>query len=162
MEKCKRRVRFISWINSYPAPAPCRSGGAKKSTLLAGMSTAKPHGMPESGAPGKSPEAFGRNGQKTRGPWPKGGIFLGSGEAPRPPEATGAKRNCYMAKLKILPRSAEAELTGWSTRRSARKGGHPLLNNRWSHFFQSFPELEKLRLPPSPRLRRINRRERVS
>jgi len=33
------------------------------------------------------------------------------GEAPQPPEATGAKRNCYIAKLKILPRSAEAELT---------------------------------------------------
>jgi len=33
------------------------------------------------------------------------------GEAPWPPEATGAKRNSYIAKLKILPRSAEAELT---------------------------------------------------
>ena len=33
------------------------------------------------------------------------------GEAPCPPEATGAKRNSYIAKLKILPRGAEAELT---------------------------------------------------
>jgi len=38
---------------------------------------------------------------------------LGAGaKHPCPPEATGAKRNSYMAKLKILPRSAGAELTG--------------------------------------------------
>ena len=64
--------------------------------------------MPESGAPEKYPKPAEGG---TRGPWPKGGNFLGNGEAPWPPEATGAKRNSYTAKLEILPRSAEAELT---------------------------------------------------
>jgi len=45
------------------------------------MSTAKPHGMPESGAPEKYPKPA-KGG--TRGPWPKGGNFLGSGEVPPP------------------------------------------------------------------------------
>ncbi len=45
-----------------------------RSTLLAGMSTAKPHGRPESGAPEKYPKPA-KGG--TRGPWPKGGNFLG-------------------------------------------------------------------------------------
>ena len=45
-----------------------------RSTFLAGMSTAKPHGMPESGAPEKYPKPA-KGG--TRGPWPKGGNFLG-------------------------------------------------------------------------------------
>ncbi len=39
------------------------------------MSTAKPHGMPESGAPEKYPEPREAG---TRGPWPTGGNFLGS------------------------------------------------------------------------------------
>ena len=93
--------------NPYPAPAPCRSGVA--GTLLAGMSTAKPHGMPESGAPEKIPGAFGRNGQKTRGPWPKGGIFLGNGEAPRPPEAWAAAH-----KTAQLPNEFGSERQRWS------------------------------------------------
>ena len=36
---------------------------------------------------------------------------MGIGEAPWPPEATGAKRKSYISKIEILPRSAEAELT---------------------------------------------------
>ena len=39
-----------------------------KSTILAGMSTAKPHGIPESGG---SPESSGIGGADNRGPWPK-------------------------------------------------------------------------------------------
>jgi len=50
-----------------------------RSTFLAGMSTAKPHGMPESGAPEKYPKPA-KGG--TRGPWPKGGNFLGKGTLP--------------------------------------------------------------------------------
>jgi len=39
------------------------------------MSTAKPHGMPESGAPEKYPKPAAGG---TRGPWPKGGNFWGN------------------------------------------------------------------------------------
>ena len=44
-----------------------------KNTLLADMSTAKPHGISESRGPRKVPEAA----KRTRGPWPKGGNFGG-------------------------------------------------------------------------------------
>jgi len=70
---------------------PVRFLNAKKGKIPYSQARVRrdaPHGMPESGVPGKIPAAFGRNGQKTRGPWPKGGIFLGE-EAPQPPEATG-------------------------------------------------------------------------
>ena len=60
-----------------------------RSTLLAGMSTAKPHGMPESGAPEKYPKPA-KGG--TRGPWPKGGNFLGSRGQVRPARAAAVAR----------------------------------------------------------------------
>ena len=47
-----------------------------KNTLPADMSTAKPHGGMEGGAPEKYPQLLGKA-QKSRGPWPKGGNFGG-------------------------------------------------------------------------------------
>ena len=47
-----------------------------KNTLPADMSTAKPHGISESRGSRKVPEAA----KRTRGPWPKGGNFLGQGQ----------------------------------------------------------------------------------
>ena len=53
--------------------APQNPDGTINLTLLADMSTAKPHGISESRGPRKVPEAA----KRTRGPWPKGGNFGG-------------------------------------------------------------------------------------
>ena len=45
----------------------------------AGVRRIAAHGLPESGAPEKYPKPAGGG---TRGPWPKGGNFLGIGEVP--------------------------------------------------------------------------------
>jgi len=57
-----------------------------------------------------------------------------------------------MAKLKILPRSAEAELTAQVNSPVRPEGRTPTIYKTKNAFSQSFPEQEKLRL----------RRERVS
>ena len=67
-----------------------------KPAFLPGMtSTAKPHGGMEGGAPEKYPQLLGKA-QKSRGPWPKGGNFLGRGHSLRllPPEVTRGTSRC--------------------------------------------------------------------
>ena len=69
--------------------------GAKPAFLPGMTSTAKPHGGMEGGAPEKYPQLLGKA-QKSRGPWPKGGNFLGRGHSLRllPPEVTRGTSRC--------------------------------------------------------------------
>ena len=71
----------------FAAPAPCRSVPFSQARVRRSRTECRRVALgPQRGSnapkgPRKVPEAFGRNGQKTRGPWPKGGNFLGM-EAP--------------------------------------------------------------------------------
>ena len=69
--------------------------GAEPAFLPGMTSTAKPHGGMEGGAPEKYPQLLGFA-QKSRGPWPKGGNFLGRGHSLRllPPEVTRGTSRC--------------------------------------------------------------------
>ena len=69
--------------------------GAKPAFLPGMTSTAKPHGGMKGGAPEKYLQLLGKA-QKSRGPWPKGGNFLGRGHSLRllPPEVTLGTSRC--------------------------------------------------------------------
>ena len=70
--------------------------GRRKACFFPGMtSTAKPHGGMKGGAHEKYPQLLGFA-QKSRGPWPKGGNFLGRGHSLRllPPEVTRGTSRC--------------------------------------------------------------------
>ena len=72
--------------------------GAKPAFLPGMTSTAKPHGGMEGGAPEKYPQLLGKA-QKSRGPWPKGGNFLGKRALPAPAAAGGHAQNLQMLTI---------------------------------------------------------------
>ena len=69
--------------------------GAKPAFLPGMTSTAKPHGGMKGGAPEKYLQLLGKA-QKSRGPWPKGGNFLGKRALPAPAAAGGHAQNLQM------------------------------------------------------------------
>ena len=88
---------YCGQAGEYLSGTPLRSATA--SAFLPGMtSTAKPHGGMEGGAPEKYPQLLGFA-EKSQGPWPKGGNFLGKRALPAPAAAGGHARNGQMLTI---------------------------------------------------------------